>query len=206
MPPRLAGGRESPAMKLLSVNVGRARPIAIGNRSVASAIGKRAVTGSVAVRPLGLAGDEQADLTVHGGLAKAVYAYPAEHYAFWRTVRAQARVSLWDEALVPGSLGENLTLEGLLENGAWIGDVLRFENCALAVSEPRLPCFKFNAAMGFAQAGALMARSGWCGYYLAVREPGTIEAGQTFKVEPGPREVRIDELFRARVPKPAPPA
>lgn len=193
-------------MKLMSVNVGRARLISIGQRRVASAIGKRAVAGNVAVRPLGLEGDEQADLSVHGGLAKAVYAYPAEHYAFWRTVRAQASVALWDEALPPGSLGENLTVDGLLENQAWIGDVLRFPDCALAVSEPRLPCFKFNAAMGFAQAGALMAQSGWCGYYLAVLEPGSLEAGQAFTLEPGAREVRIDELFRARVPNPRLPA
>jgi MOSC domain-containing protein YiiM len=193
-------------MKLMSVNVGRARLISIGQRQVASAIGKRAVAGRVAVRPLGLEGDEQADLSVHGGLAKAVYAYPSEHYAFWRTVRAQAGVALWDEAPPPGSLGENLTIEGLLENQAWIGDVLRFPDCALAVSEPRLPCFKFNAAMGFAQAGALMAQSGWCGYYLAVLEPGSIEAGQAYTLEPGAREVRIDALFRARVPKPRLPA
>jgi MOSC domain-containing protein YiiM len=154
----------------------------------------------VAVQALGLAGDEQADLSVHGGLAKAVYAYPAEHYAFWRTVRAQAGVAPWQQALAPGSLGENLTLEGLLESQAWIGDVLRFADCALAVSEPRLPCYKFNARMGFAQAASLMQQSGWCGCYLAVREPGSIEAGETFRIEPGPREVRIDELFRARVP------
>jgi MOSC domain-containing protein YiiM len=188
-------------MKLISVNVGRAQVLAIGKRSVVSAIDKHAVAGSVVVRPLGLQGDEQADLSVHGGLAKAVYAYPAEHFGFWRTVRAQAGVSAWNEPIAPGSLGENLTLEGLLEPEAWIGDVLRFPDCALAVSAPRLPCFKFNAAMGFAQAGALMGQSGWCGFYLAVREPGTIEVGQAFVVEPGPREVRIDELFRARVPK-----
>ena len=193
-------------MKLISVNVGRARALAIGNRSVASAIGKHAVAGSVVVHLLGLQGDEQADLSVHGGLAKAVYAYPAEHFAFWRTVRAQARASAWEEPIAPGSMGENLTLEGLLEHEAWIGDVLRFPGCALAVSAPRLPCFKFNAAMGFAQAGALMGQSGWCGFYLAVREPGTIEPGQTFVVEPGPREVRIDELFRARAPKARPSA
>jgi MOSC domain-containing protein YiiM len=193
-------------MKLSSVNVGHSRPLAIGPRVVASAIGKRAMAGRVAVRPLGLDGDEQVDLTVHGGLVKAVYAYPAEHYAFWRTVRAQAGVARWDEALTPGSLGENLTLEGLLESQAWIGDVLRFPDCALAVSEPRLPCFKFNAAMGFAQAGALMAPSGWCGFYLAVLEPGSIEAGQAFTLEPGARDVRIDELFRARVPRPRVPA
>jgi MOSC domain-containing protein YiiM len=187
-------------MKVTSVNVGRSRLLAIGGLQLASAIGKLALAGPVAVRPLGLAGDEQADLSVHGGLAKAVYAYPAEHYGFWSTVRAQAGVALWREALAPGRLGENLTLEGLLETSAWIGDVLRFPDCALAVSEPRLPCFKLNAAMGFAQAGAMMSQSGWCGFYLAVREGGTIEAGQTFAVEPGPREVRIDDLFRARVP------
>ena len=193
-------------MKVISVNVGRARVLAIGSRSVACAIGKHAVAGSVGVHPLGLQDDEQADLSVHGGLAKAVYAYPAEHFTFWRTVRAQARVSAWDEPIAPGSMGENLTLERLLEHEAWIGDVLRFPGCALAVSAPRLPCFKLNTAMGFAQAGALMGQSGWCGFYLAVREPGTIEAGQTFVVEPGPREVRIDELFRARVPKARPSA
>lgn len=188
-------------MKVTSVNVGCMRRMAIGDRLVASAIGKQAVAGRVAVGPLGLDGDEQADPSVHGGLAKAVYAYPAEHMAFWRTVRAQAGVSLWDEPLPAGSLGENLTLHGLLEDGAWIGDVLRFPDCGLAVSEPRLPCFKFNAAMGFAHAAKLMAESAWCGFYLAVRESGTIAAGQAFTLEPGPREVRIDELFRARMPR-----
>jgi len=202
MPPRYEAGRQSPAMRLISVNVARAREIVVGHRTVTTAIGKRSVVGEVAVRPLGLDGDEQADLSVHGGLSKAVYAYPVEHYPFWRTVRAQAGASLWDETLPHGTLGENLTLEGLRESEAWIGDVLRFPRCALAVSEPRTPCFKFNAAMGFPQAGKLMAQSGWCGFYLAVLEGGSIEAGQGFTVQPGPREVRIDELFRARVPKP----
>lgn len=184
-------------MRIASVNIGRARTVTIAGRPVLTAIGKRAVAGPVAVRPLGLEGDEQADLSVHGGLGKAVYAYPGEHYAFWRTVRAQAGVALWDDELPPGSLGENLTLEGLLESNVWIGDVLRFANGALAVSEPRRPCFKFNAAMGFAHAAKMMAQSGWCGFYLTVIEPGTIEAGAAFSVQPGAREVRIDELFRA---------
>lgn len=185
-------------MKLLSINVACAVPVAIAGRKVLSAIGKRSTMGPVAVRPLGLEGDEQADLAVHGGIAKAVYAYPSEHYAFWKTVRAQAGVSLWDEALPPGSLGENLTLTGLLEQDAHIGDVLRFPRCALAVSEPRSPCFKFNAAMGFAQAAKMMVQSGWCGFYLAVREPGLIEAGEGFTLERGPREVSIAALFRAQ--------
>ena len=184
-------------MEVTSVNVGITRRISVGARTVMSAIGKRPVAGRVGVLPLGLEGDEQADLSVHGGLAKAVYAYPSEHLVFWRTVRAQAGVALWDAALEPGALGENLTLRGLTEDRVWVGDVLRFPHCALAVSEPRQPCFKFNAAMGFAHAAKLMVQSGWCGFYLAVREPGTIDSGEAFVLEPGPREVRIDELFRA---------
>ena len=183
---------------LQSLNVARATPVAINGRKVMTAIGKRPVDGPLAVLPLGLEGDEQADLSVHGGPSKAVYAYPSEHYAFWQTVRAQAGVSLWDEALPPGSLGENLTIAGVLETQVWIGDVLRFPQCALAVSEPRYPCFKFTAAMGFKHAGKLMAESAWCGFYLAVREPGTIAAGERFEIVPGPREVGITELFRAR--------
>jgi MOSC domain-containing protein YiiM len=185
--------------RLLSLNTSRAKPVTINGRKVMTAIGKLPVDGERAVLPLGIEGDEQADLTVHGGLAKAIYAYPSEHYGFWRTVRAQAQVALWDEALPMGSLGENLTLAGITESELWIGDVLAFPNCQLAVSEPRLPCFKFNAAMGFAHAAKLMAESAWCGSYLAVRAAGTISAGQEFTLVPGPREVGISELFRARM-------
>ena len=185
--------------KVLSLNVARARPVAINGRKVMTAIDKRPVDDVRLVQPLGVEGDEQADLSVHGGLGKAVYAYPSEHYPFWNTVRAQAQVALWDEALPFGALGENLTLQGVVENDLWIGDVLRFPGCVLAVSEPRFPCFKFNAAMGFKHAAKLMAESAWCGAYLAVRVPGTIAAGQAFTVEPGPREVGIAELFRARM-------
>ena len=183
---------------LLHLNVARAAPVAVNGRRVMTAIGKRPVDGPRAVLPLGIEGDEQADLSVHGGPSKAVYACPSEHYAFWQTVRAQAGVALWNEPLPPGSLGENLTLAGLLESEMWIGDVWRFPHCSLAVGEPRTPCFKFNAAMGFRHAGKLMAQSAWCGAYLAVREPGMLAAGQTFTVEPGPREVGIVELFRSR--------
>jgi MOSC domain-containing protein YiiM len=182
-----------------SVNVGRARELSIDGRAVMTAIGKRSVHGPVAVAAMGLAGDEQADLTVHGGLSKAVYAYPAEHYPFWQTVRAQAGAAPWGDVLPPGSMGENLTLSGLLENQVWVGDVLRFAGCELAVSEPRFPCFKFGAAMGFGQAVKLMAANAWCGFYLAVRAPGPLAAGDDFELVPGPREVGITELFRARV-------
>lgn len=188
----------SPALQVLSVNVALASALSVGGRQVLSAIGKRPVAGPVAVGPLGLAGDEQADPSVHGGLTKAVYAYFAEHHAFWQTVRAQARVAGWGEALAPGAFGENLTLTGLSEERLWVGDRLVFANCVLAVSEPRFPCFKFNAAMGFAQASKLMVQSGYCGCYLAVVQTGTLQAGETFEWVPGPREVSVRELFKAR--------
>lgn len=185
-------------LQLLSVNRATAKKVRINGRDVLTAIYKQKFDGPVEVGPMGLQGDEQADLTVHGGLSKAVYAYPSEHYPFWQTVRAQAQAGLWDEALQPGAMGENLTLSGLLENQVWIGDLLRFKHCELAVSEPRQPCFKFNAAMGFNQAAKLMTQSGWCGFYLAVRVPGRIQAGESFELIPGPREVGIPELFRSR--------
>lgn len=186
-------------MRVLSVNVAVAQPLRIAGRTVLSAIGKRPVSGPVSVRPLGLEGDEQADLSVHGGLSKAVYAYPAEHFTFWQTVRAQARVSLWDEPVTPGGVGENLTLDGVTEDQLWIGDRLMLPGCVLAVSEPRFPCFKFGAVMGFAQAGKLMVQSGYCGAYLGVIQPGQVQAGDAIVLEPGPREVNLRELFKAQM-------
>jgi len=187
------------ACMLHHVNLSRAVAHSINGESVLTGIFKKPVDGPVAVRMLGLEGDEQADPSVHGGLSKAVYAYPMEHYPFWQTVRAQAKVAGWDDTLHPGALGENLGITGLVESDAFIGDVLRFPDCELAISEPRFPCFKFNAAMGFNQAAKLMAQNAWCGFYLAVRVPGTLQAGQAFELVPGPREVGIQELFRSKM-------
>jgi len=186
-------------MQVLSVNVGTVRPWVLGDRTVLSGIAKRAVAGEVGVHSLGLEGDEQADPSVHGGAAKAVYAYPAAHFGFWQTVRAQARAADWDTPVVPGLLGENLTLSGVTEERLWIGDRLVLPACVLAVSEPRFPCFKFNAAMGFAQAARLMAQSGYCGAYLGVIEPGRVAAGDPVRLVPGPREVNLRALFKARM-------
>ena len=186
-------------MKILSVNTARVETLCIQGKAVRTAIGKRPVTGRVAVLPLGLEADEQADPTVHGGLSKAVYAYPVAHYPFWQGVRAQASVAAVDEVLPHGFMGENLTIEGLLEQQLWVGDRLRLPGCVLAVSEPRYPCLKFNAVMGFKQAGTLMAQSGYCGSYLGVIEPGTVASGDEIELIPGPREVNLRELFMARM-------
>ncbi len=136
--------------QLLSLNTSGARRVAIHGRSVLTAIHKQPVAGPVAVLKLGLAGDEQADLSVHGGLDKAVYAFPSEHYAFWQQARTQAGAGTIDDSLPWGSMGENLSLAGLLETDVWVGDILQFARCVLRVTQPREPCYKFNAAMGFA--------------------------------------------------------
>lgn len=184
---------------VISVNTGRTRQVTIGTRCVATAYGKAPLAGPVAVRALGLEGDEQADLSVHGGLSKAVYAFPVEHYPVWRTLRAQAGAAAWDAVLPHGAFGENLTLAGLLEADAWVGDRLCFEGgVELAVSEPRYPCHKFDAAMGFKQASRMMVQSGQCGFYLQVVAPGAIATGERYALHPGAREVGIAELLRAR--------
>jgi MOSC domain-containing protein YiiM len=160
---------------------------------------KTPLAGPVPVLALGLLGDEQADPSVHGGLDKAVYAYPSEHYAFWQNARRAAGVADIDDQLPFGAMGENLTLAGLLEQEVWVGDVLHFPKCALRVVQPREPCFKFNAAMGYSTAVKDMAISGRCGFYLAVDEPGTLQAGESFRLEPGPRNMGIPELFKAKL-------
>ena len=181
-------------LQVLGVQVGAVQPLDVGGQRVMSGIRKRAVHGPVAVRALGLAGDEQADLSVHGGLAKAVYAYPIEHYAFWREHRRALGLAT---DLPYGSLGENLTLSGVLEASLYVGDELRFPDCVLRVTQPRAPCYKLNAAMDDPTAGRTMARSGLSGFYLAVEVPGTVTTGQSFEVVAGPRETPLMTLFRS---------
>ena len=164
----------------------------------ATGIFKTAVCGPVRLTTTGLEGDEQADPTVHGGLDKAVYAYPVEHLPFWQAQRRDAGVSLFGETLPPGFMGENLSIEGLLEHEVWIGDELHFPGCVLRVTAPREPCFKFNAVMGLNQAGRLMMERLCSGFYLAVVRTGTIEAGEAFQLVPGTRGLRVSEAFAAK--------
>jgi MOSC domain-containing protein YiiM len=186
-------------MQVVSINVTEPERVHIDGREWLTAMGKKPVGAPVEVRPLGLAGDGQADLAVHGGQDKAVYAYPLEHYPVWQTLRAQAGVAAWGAPLPFGAMGENLSLRGLVESSVSIGDVLCFEGgCELAVSAPRFPCEKFNLAMGFKHAARMMTQSRLCGFYLAVRRPGVLSPGESFQLRPGPREVGIIELFRAR--------
>ena len=186
---------------VLSIQVGQARPLQVGGRKLMSAMGKSAVTSPVAVGPLGLAGDEQADLSVHGGLSKAVYALPFEHLAWWQAQRQVRGVSLFDEAFVPGGLGENLSLKSLYEDEVFVGDTLHFASVVLRVTEPRQPCSKFNAVMGYDQAGRDMVQSGRCGFYLSVDTPGTLSAGESFVVQPGEQVTSIAAALRHKARK-----
>ncbi len=185
--------------QLISIQVAQARRVLINGRSILTAIHKQPVSAPVVVLPLGLVGDDQADLSVHGGLDKAVYAYPGEHYPFWQNARTQAGLTGIDNSLPFGSLGENLSVQGVLEADVWIGDLLKFANCELRVTQPREPCYKFNAAMGFGGASKAMAQSGFCGFYLAVDTPGHFLAGEDFELQPGPRRLRLSEAFNAKL-------
>jgi MOSC domain-containing protein YiiM len=185
-----------------SVNVARPRRVLIGDRLVLTAIHKQAVAAPVAVGTLGLDGDEQADPSVHGGASKAVYLYPQEHRAFWNAERERAARDagsmLPADGLGPGAMGENLTTSGLTEDMLWIGDELHLPHATFVVSEPRYPCFKFNAAMGYNRAAKAMVQSGYCGAYLAVLATGRVETGDAITLVPGPREVKLLDVFRSK--------
>ena len=189
-------------MKLLSIQIGKSQPLAVptpnGTQEVRSAIRKTTTEGPVRVELLGLVGDEQTDLSVHGGLSKAVYAYPIEHYPFWQAQREQLG---FDDVLPHGSMGENLTLQGLLEIDVYVGDELHFPDCVLRVTEPRQPCFKFNAVMGDKLAAKKMLQNGLSGFYLAVVKTGTLSAGQCFTLIPGTRETSIASLNQSHAKK-----
>jgi MOSC domain-containing protein YiiM len=175
--------------KVISVNVGLPREIESGGRMVRTGIFKQPVEGSVRIRDVNLDGDRQADLTVHGGPAKAVYAYPAEHYPFWHG-------ELPDTPLPWGSFGENLTVEGLpLEHQIGIGDRLRIGTAELVVTQPRLPCFKLGIRFGRADIVKRFLDAGRTGYYFAVAVPGEVAAGDEAEViDTDPARFTIAEL------------
>lgn len=157
-------------MKIISVNVGAPRVIFSEGRAIRTGIFKTPAEGRVRVGALNLAGDEQADLTVHGGPSKAVYVYPLEHYEFWRK-KFPARDLSW------GMFGENLTSEGLSEKDLNIGDRLCAGSVELVITQPRLPCYKLALRFGDDDMVKLFLRSRRTGFYCAVLREGEIGAG-----------------------------
>ena len=190
-------------MKIISINIAIISDLFVTRSDqqhrVKTGIHKLPVAGPVQANRLSLAGDEQADLSVHGGLDKAIYAYPSEHHAFWRSQQAASLKRLPDGAeMGPGALGENLTTEGILESDVWISDRLVVGDVILQVTEPRHPCFKLNAKLGFSHASKVMIQSGFSGFYLRVVQTGLLCAGDPITLVPGPREVALGWLNERR--------
>jgi MOSC domain-containing protein YiiM len=157
-------------MKVLSVNVALPRLIAWKGQTINTGIFKKPVAGPVMMRKLDLDGDRQADLSVHGGPYKAVYAYPSEHYEFWRKEFPEMDLP-W------GQFGENLTTQGLNESDTHIGDVLRIGKAAVQVTQPRVPCFKLAAKFQRDDILKRVLQSGRSGFYFSVIEEGLVAAG-----------------------------
>ena len=161
--------------ELISVNVGLPRTVPGKGRPVITGIFKEPVGGSIRLRFLNLEGDGQADLSVHGGPDKAVYAYPSEHYAYWSQ-------KLPDHELPLGMFGENFTIKGLREDSVNIGDRFRIGSAELVVTQPRLPCYKLALKFGRGDMVKRFLASGRTGFYLRVLKEGSLQAGG--RIEP----------------------
>lgn len=176
-------------MKLVSINVGLPREVAWQGGKVATGIFKQPVEGPVIVRRLNLDGDRQADLSVHGGPTKAVYAYPSEHYPYWR--------DRFPEIDMPwGMFGENFTVEGLGEDRVNIGDRLRMGSAEFVITEPRIPCYKLGIRFGRKDIIPRFLKSGRSGFYLAVIQEGEVQAGDPIVLSPAGGGVTVVDIVR----------
>jgi MOSC domain-containing protein YiiM len=162
-------------MRLVSVNVGLPREVEWRGQSVRTSIWKEPVAGRTRVNRLNLEGDQQSDLSVHGGPEKAVYAYPSEHYDYWR--RELGGIDLpW------GAFGENLTTEGVLEDALNVGDRLQIGSAELVVTQPRMPCYKLGVRFDREDMVKLFLASRRSGFYLAVRGEGEVGSGDRVEI------------------------
>ena len=185
-------------MKLISVNVGLPRTISWKGRQFETGIFKIPVDGVRVVRSLNVDGDRQADLSVHGGPKKAVYAYPIEHYPLWK--------SFLGIDLSYGAMGENLTLEGLLEADICIGDTLSIGSAEFVVTQPRIPCFKLEAKFGRDDLVKEFLQSGFSGFYLEVVKEGQLEAGNPVQIlSREPQQISVADFNKMQRREPVDP-
>lgn len=177
-------------MQVISVNAGLPREVIWKGMTVQTGIFKDPVDGPVTIRKLNLTGDQQADLTVHGGTEKAVYAYPAEHYEYWRKKLPEVPFS-W------GKFGENLTTEGLAENMLCIGDRLRVGSAILTVTQPRMPCYKLALRFDRDDMIKRFLTSQRSGFYFSVVEEGEVHAGSKVEImSRDPHRVAVADIVR----------
>jgi MOSC domain-containing protein YiiM len=161
-------------MKIVSLNIGLPREVQWKGETVTTGIFKNPVKGSVMLRTLNLDGDRQADLSVHGGVSKAVYAYPSEHYEFWKK-------EFPDMRLPYGMFGENFTTEGLLEDTINLGDRFRVGAAEIMATEPRLPCYKLGLKFGRTDILKRFLVSRRTGFYFAVLKEGEVQTGDAIE-------------------------
>lgn len=177
-------------MRVVSVNVGLPREVVWRGKAIATGIYKEPVEGRVPLRTLNLDGDRQADLRVHGGRDKAVYLYPSEFYERWSHERPELSFG-------PGTFGENLTTEGLVDEDVGVGDRFRVGSAELVVTEPRLPCFKLGIRMGRDAFVTEFLERGLFGFYLAVVEEGDVGAGDPIvEIRRDPHRLPVTEIAR----------
>ncbi|HLZ24731.1 MAG TPA: MOSC domain-containing protein [Ktedonobacterales bacterium] len=180
-------------MRVVSVQVGRPRTVLSKGRDVSTAIFKQPVTGRLMLRRLNLDGDEQADLTVHGGPEKAVYVYPVEHYPFWHAEYPEM-------GLPHGMFGENLTIEGLLENEVNVGDTFRIGGAEVVATQPRMPCYKLGIKFGRDDILKRFLRSRRTGWYFSVSREGQIGPGDSIeRLSRDPHGLAITDVTRIYV-------
>lgn len=177
---------------MVSLNVARPRLTVYRGSTINTGIFKQPVTGPVLLRTLNLDGDQQADLSVHGGPFKAVYGYPSEHYPWWQQELSAAELS-W------GMFGENFTTEGLFESDLHIGDRLRVGTAIIMVRQIRVPCFKLAAKFRREDILQRFLASGRSGFYFSVEQEGEVVAGQPFELvsrnEQGLTIAEMNRLF-----------
>ena len=164
---------------VVSVHLGKIAPL--GPEKTRSAIVKRAAEGAVAVMPLGLVGDEQADKSVHGGPDMAVYGYGARHYPAWAAEYPQHAAQF-----APGGVGENLPIDGIVEEDICVGDIHAIGSALLQVCQPRQPCFKFALKFGDSKLPRAMVKNGRSGWYYRVVQTGEIAAGDKVSLHARP--------------------
>ena len=190
-------------MKLISINAGKVTPLFANQHPdhavVMSGIKKNSIShlmqpNPVDINALGVIGDEQADRAVHGGIDKAIYVYPHEHYPFWNALLSRELKTTID--LQPGAIGENFTITGLLEADVFVEDTLQIGDLEFVVTKLREPCFKFNAKMRYKGAAKAMLQSGCCGWYMRVITPGKLNADSKINLLPGKQEISIADQVR----------
>ena len=177
-------------MKLLSLNVGLPRQVNFQNELVTTGIFKEPVRGPVRLRKLNLDGDKQADLTVHGGADKAIYAYPKEHYNYWKK-------ELPEMSLPWGMFGENFTTQGMFEETVNVGDQFQVGTARVVATQPRMPCYKLGVKFGRMDIIKKFLASGLTGIYFKVMKEGDLEQGDEIKlIKKDENNVTIKDIVR----------